>query len=89
MVDREVNLGERSPCAREQGGSGRRQLDMPGGPDEEHEPELALEIPDRPRKRRLRHVQALGGAAEVQLLGNRDEVPQLSQLDWKIHYRGY
>ena len=48
-----------------------------------------LEVPDRPRQRRLRHVQTLGGPPEMQLLGNRYEIPQLAQLNRKIHCRGY
>ena len=40
---------------------------------------LDLEPADLPRERRLGDVQALGGAAEVQLLGDRDEVAQLPQ----------
>jgi hypothetical protein len=33
------------------------------------------------RERWLRHVEALGGAPEVQLLGDREEVPEVAQLD--------
>jgi hypothetical protein len=36
------------------------------------------------RERRLRHVQPLRRAPEVQLLGNRDEVPRLAYLDHVI-----
>jgi hypothetical protein len=38
-----------------------------------------------PGERRSRHMQTLGGASEVQLLGHRDEVPQLTQLYRNIH----
>jgi hypothetical protein len=34
-------------------------------------------------------MQPLGSAAEVQLLGDRDEVPQLAQLERNVHSRGY
>jgi len=34
-------------------------------------------------------VQTLGGPPEVQLLGNGNEIPQLPQLNRKIHCRAY
>ena len=43
-------------------------------------PELALELADRDAERRLRRVQPVRGAAEVQLLGNRREVVQVPML---------
>ena len=36
-------------------------------------------------QRRLRHVQPRGRPPEMQLLGNRDEVAQLPQLDRRLH----
>ena len=60
--------------------TGRGQADLPGGADEQRGAELALELTDRLRQRRLRHVQALRGAAEVTGLGDRGEVAQVSQL---------
>ena len=50
------------------------------GAVEEPHAELGLELADLLADGRLRHVQALGGAAEMQLLRDRDEVPQVSQL---------
>ena len=41
---------------------------------------LLLEHPQLVAERRLRHVQALGRPAEVQLLSHRDEVAQLAYL---------
>jgi hypothetical protein len=46
---------------------------------EQLDAELALECPDSLAERRLRHVQALGRPAEVQLLGDGDEVRQMAQ----------
>ena len=43
---------------------------------EQPDAELALEPRDLLAERRLGHVQALGGAAEVQLVGERDERAQ-------------
>jgi hypothetical protein len=41
---------------------------------------LALELLDRATESRLRDVHADGGTAEVQLLGNRDEVTKQAKL---------
>ena len=43
-------------------------------------PSSLLEKLDRPRERRLRDVAALGGAREVQFLGDREEVADLVHL---------
>ena len=40
-------------------------------------------------KRRLRHMQTLRGATEMQLLRYCDEVAQLPQLDRSVHEAGY
>ena len=40
-----------------------------------------LEPADLPAQRRLRHVQPFRGAAEVELLRNRNERSQMAQLD--------
>jgi hypothetical protein len=40
-----------------------------------------LQRPDLAAQRRLGEVQRLGRAAEVQLLGDRHEGPQVAQLD--------
>jgi putative GTP pyrophosphokinase len=45
----------------------------------------ALQLADLPRQRRLRDVQALGGATETQLLRHGDEVAQLPQVDRPVH----
>src|SRR5829696_6243905 len=47
---------------------------------EQRAAELALEKLDRPRQRRLRDVAALGGAGEVQFLGDRQEIADLVHL---------
>lgn len=43
--------------------------------------EVVFELTDRLRKRRLGDVQALGGLAEMKLLADRDEIPQVTKLD--------
>ena len=41
--------------------------------------QLAFQLGNRSRQRGLRHVALLGGPGEVALLGDRDEVLQLSE----------
>ena len=56
------------------------QVDPTGGAAQQGDPELGLELAHLLGQRRLGHVQALGGPAEVPLLGDRDEVAQVTQL---------
>jgi hypothetical protein len=56
------------------------ERDPAGGPFQQPHPELALEPGDLLADRGLHHRQPLGGPAEVQLLGDGDEVPQLAEL---------
>jgi hypothetical protein len=56
------------------------QVDATSGPLEERHPKLLLELADRLAERGLRDVQLLGGSAEVERLGDRNEVPQLTQV---------
>ena len=53
--------------------------------DEQRDAELFLQLPDMSAERWLGHVQPLGRAPEVELLGDGDEVPQLAQLDREVH----
>jgi hypothetical protein len=68
----------------EQQRAGGRQLDAPRGADEQLDAQRGLERLDALAERRLRDVQARGGAAEVQLLGDGDEVAQVAQ---QVHRR--
>jgi hypothetical protein len=45
------------------------------------DPELALQVLDLLAQRGLRNVQAPGSPAEMELLGNCDEVAKVSQID--------
>ena len=56
------------------------QVDAAGGAAQQRHPQLGLELPDLLGQRRLGHVQALGGPAEVPLLGDGDEVAQVTKL---------
>ena len=89
LVDRGIDLGKRRPGPLEQSGAGGRQLHAPRRSHEQHQPELTLQVADRARQRRLRHVQTLGRAPKMQLLSYGDEVAQLPQLDRKVHRGGY
>ena len=64
----------------EEGGAGHGEGDAAVGAVEQADAQLRLELADLLADGGLRHVEALGGAAEVQLLRDRDEVPQVSQL---------
>ena len=44
-----------------------------------------FELANLLRERRLREVEAHGRAAEVQLFGDRDKVPEVAELDLWIH----
>src|ERR1700741_2228054 len=54
---------------------------------EESDFEVALQSLDLLGERRTGDVQPVGGPAEVQLLGDSDEVAQLAQLHWPIVVR--
>jgi hypothetical protein len=55
-------------------------VDVSAVAHEKLSPELTFEIADLLRQRRTRNVEPLGGPTEMQVLGNRDEVAQLSEF---------
>jgi hypothetical protein len=57
-------------------GSGQRHL--PGGAVEQGDVQLAFQLPDRIRQRRLGDVELLGGLTEVAGVSHRREVPQVT-----------
>lgn len=71
---------ENLPRVREVGPAGLGQVDAMVVADEEVEPKLALELADLPAQRRLGDVEPLGSAAEVQLVGNGNEVAEMPEL---------
>ena len=81
LTDPLVELGEDAPGADEEGRAGRRQRDAAIAALEQRQAERVLELADRLAERRLRHVQALGGAVEIQFLGDGDELAQEPRLD--------
>ena len=66
--------------ALDQQASGVGQVDAAGGAVEEARVQLRLQLPDLLGEGRLGHVESLRGAAEVALLGDGEEVPQVSQF---------
>ena len=56
------------------------QIDATGVAREQRDPELGLQPPDLRGEPGLGDPQALGGAREASLLGDRDEVAQMTQL---------
>lgn len=78
--DRQVGLGQGPPGALEQRPAGFGESDLPGAAAQHVGAELLLELADRDAQGWLGHVQSVGGAAEVQLLGDCDEIAQVAQL---------
>jgi hypothetical protein len=75
-----VDGAEDQPRALQVRGSGVGELDPAGGAAQQLDAEVSLEAADLLRQRGLGHVQPGGGVAEVQLLGDGHEVPQLAQI---------
>src|SRR5438045_7650037 len=60
--------------------SRRRELHTAPRAGEERDAEVLLERANGARQRRLRDMQRLGGAAEVQPLGHGHEIPYLPKI---------
>jgi hypothetical protein len=60
--------------------AGVRQRHVMTAPVEERDANLRLELPDLLAERRLCGVQLGRGAREVQLVGYRDEVPEMPEF---------
>ena len=75
-----VGAGQQVARVLEQRRARRRERDAAAVALEQAHAELCLERPDLLADARLRQMQALGGAAEVQLLGDRDERPELAEF---------
>ena len=58
----------------------RKKTRLSKGELEQPNAELVLEKADLPAQRRLRHVETLGGAPEVELRGHRGEATELVQF---------
>jgi hypothetical protein len=73
-------LGEEVPGGGKQSGAAVGQLDAAAGAAKELHAEASLQSLDLLAERRLRDAEACGRASEVQLLGDRDEVAQMSEV---------
>ena len=61
--------------------AGVGEFDMVGRAVDEPDAQTPFEPGERPRQRRLRHVQPLARAGEAALLGDRKEGPEMTHLD--------
>jgi hypothetical protein len=73
-----------APRAIDQRPSRRRELHGARGSDKERIPDFFFQVPDLLRQRRLRHMKPAGGAAEMQLLGNGEEIAQVAEIHMTI-----
>jgi hypothetical protein len=75
-----IGLRDHAPRAIEQRHARLGEPDLATATDEQARTDLLLELADRHAERRLRHVQPLGRAAEIQFLGDGDEVAEVPKL---------
>ena len=71
---------EYTPCFTKQNRSGLRQGDAAMSAVQELDAELLLELADLFTYGRLRHMQPLGGTAEMQLFGNGYEISEVTKF---------
>ncbi len=76
-----IRRSQQAAHCRQQRQAGRGERHAAPGAGEQRHAQLPLQSLDGLRQRRLGHVQAGGGAAEVQLVGQRDELAPQPQLD--------
>lgn len=72
------HCAEDRACFGQQHGSGRGERDLAAGAFQQCDSEPPFELGDRAGQGRLGYPEALGGLAEVRLLGDGDEVPRLA-----------
>src|SRR5206468_3830754 len=77
---RRLGMTEHPVCLREQGGSRVRQGNLSLRAVEQPYPELILELAYLSRDRGLGDVQSLRRPAEMQLLGDGDEISEMTKL---------
>jgi len=73
-------LGQQLAGMRVEEAAGLGELERPAAALEQQHPQVILQLLDLPGQRRLGDVQALGRAREVQLLGDGNEVTQVTQF---------
>ena len=80
-------LVERAARLRDDLGADLGELDAALAALEHAHTELLLDVLDRGRQARLAHERALGGAAEMLLVGDGDQILELGQCHDAISYR--
>jgi len=80
-------LREDLPRVLEKGSPAARQPHPPLVAIEQLDLDLFLELFDLLTERGLRHVESLGGAPEIQLFRDGNEVPQVTQLHADLPFR--
>lgn len=80
LILRPLHLGQDRPRVRHQMVARLSELHPPCGPGEERRPELSLQLLELLGERRLGHVQALGGTAEVAFLDESEEVTDMPEF---------
>jgi hypothetical protein len=80
--------GEQLAGAQQQALAVGGERDLAGGAGEQGQAELPLEAGDVAAEGLLGQVEPGGGAGEVQLLGDRDEVAQQAQVQLARHRPG-
>ncbi len=81
LRDRVIDVLEQLARPIQQRFAGKGELDSVGGAPQQLAANQLLERADLAAERGLGHVQPLCGPAEVELLRDRDERPQVAQLD--------
>jgi hypothetical protein len=76
-----VDVLDDLPRLDQETGAGRGERDVPGGAVDEQHADCPFKALHLGAERGRDDVLAGGGPAEVQLLGESDEVPQLAQFD--------
>jgi hypothetical protein len=79
-VQRLVGGGQQVGGVGEQRGAGPGQLDPSRAAHEQRPADLALERADLGAQRRLGQAQPRGRSREMELLGDRDEVAELTEV---------
>ena len=76
-----LELGQRMPCPLQQLLAGCRQPYVARSTNEERVSQHLFEAPDLLRQGWLGNMQPLGGAAKMQLLGNRNKIPEMANFN--------
>src|SRR5277367_2905086 len=85
LIDVALHIAQRTARALQQGLAGSGQAYGAGGAEEQWISQQFFKLAYLLRERRLGKMKPLRCAPKMQLLGNRNKVTQVSQLDVPIH----